>query len=128
MNHHSLNVIIFKCVFIFCGVSYAKRPCDGMVVELKSSEKLALERNIKRQLKIDNANIIKFFKNNDKSIAYIETYDADEVFIFYLNYEFKDSYITMWSGGAYISERENIDKWVKDNVQNISDGLAKCFS
>jgi hypothetical protein len=131
VNYFLLVVNIFKClllIFIFNGVAFSKNPCEETVVKLGSSEKIALENNIKRQLRVENVNVISFFKYNNSSVAYIETYDADEVFVFYIDDEFKSDYITMWSGGAYVSERKDIEKWAKENVPGISSELAKCFS
>ncbi|EAU3900493.1 hypothetical protein D9802_24100 [Salmonella enterica] len=96
--------------------------------KLSAAQRDSLQNNIKRQLKTERLNILEFFKEQNSSIVYIETYDADEAFVFYSGDEFKDDFITIWSGAAEISEEKNIEKWVKDHVPYIPDRLARCFA
>ncbi|MDK9358049.1 hypothetical protein QQF54_12545 [Lelliottia sp. V106_10] len=131
MKYKNCRLNIFKGVFLFlilCANSSAQSLCKGMVTELNVSEKITLENNVKRQLKVDGVNVIKFFKDKGSSIAYIETFDADEVFLFYSGDELKSDYISMWSGAAGISEQKTIEEWARKNVPGIPYELAKCFS
>lgn len=122
---------VFKCVLLFfltCAFSFAKTPCTNMSDKLSTIQISSLQNNIKRQLKIERLNILELFKEQNFSIAYIETYDADEAFVFYSGDKFKNDFIIMWSGAAEKSEEKNIEKWAKDNVPGIPVGLARCFA
>ncbi|KNL75316.1 hypothetical protein AEX03_18825 [Salmonella enterica subsp. enterica serovar Albany] len=126
-----IRINILKCTLVFClacGFSFAKTPCTNMSDKLSAAQRDSLQNNIKRQLKTERLNILEFFKEQNSSIVYIETYGADEAFIFYSGDEFKDDFITIWSGAAEISEEKNIEKWVKDHVPYIPDRLARCFA
>lgn len=124
-----IRINILKCTLVFClacGFSFAKTPCTNMSDKLSAAQRDSLQNNIKRQLKTERLNILEFFKEQNSSIVYIETYGADEAFVFYSGDEFKDDFITIWSGAAEISEEKNIEKWVKDHVPYIPDRLARC--
>ncbi|WP_023201837.1 hypothetical protein [Salmonella enterica] len=121
-----LKYVLF--FFLTCDFSFAKTPCTNMSDKLSVVQINSLQNNIKRQLKIEQLNILAFFKEQNVSIVYIETYDADEAFIFYSGDEFKNDFIIMWSGAAEKTEEKNIEKWAKDNVPDIPDELARCFA
>lgn len=124
-------VNIFKCmllIFVFCGFTFAKTPCVNINNKLNATQKEVLQNNLKRQLKAERVNVLKLFKVQNSSVGYIETYDADEAFVFYVGDEYKSNFIIMWSGAAEISEEKNIEKWAKDNVPGIPARLAQCFA
>lgn len=82
-----IRINILKCTLVFClacGFSFAKTPCTNMSDKLSAAQRDSLQNNIKRQLKTERLNILEFFKEQNSSIVYIETYGADEAFIFIL--------------------------------------------
>ncbi|EAA5455721.1 hypothetical protein DQC86_24235 [Salmonella enterica subsp. enterica] len=64
---------VFKCVLFFlaCGFLFAKTPCANISVKLSAVQINSLQNNIKRQLKIEQLNILELLKEQNISIVYI---------------------------------------------------------
>lgn len=127
MSKTRLLIIAMPLSFATLNV-WAKSPCDGVDRHLNSSEASQLSIEVGHQLNTANVEILQSFKSHDWTILYIDSHEADPAFLFYSGNPLSQRFITLWSGGARTDEEQIIHAWLKDNVKDIPNDLARCFA
>lgn len=103
-------------------------PCDGVKRAVADERKATLASRIAGQLSVSSVDVLQSFQSGSWSIIYVDTHQADEVFLFYSGDPLTGRYITMWSGAATSDEEQQIRDWTLKNAPGIPENLARCFA
>lgn len=130
-NRFDLAVVRSALIAAFVMATFGARaatPCDGVDHSLTRERSAALASAIAKQENVPHVDVLQSFRFRGWSIIYVETYQSDEVFLFYAHDPLRNHTITEWSGAARIDEGNIIEKWAKTNAPGIPSKLAGCFS
>jgi hypothetical protein len=108
--------------------AWSGSPCDGVDRGLTQKTKAAWAHAIARQLHAPRVDLLQSFRSKGWTIVYVDSHEADEVFLFYSHDPLHSSYVTMWSGAARIDEEQTIRAWTLKNAPGIPQKLAGCFA
>ena len=124
-----------QCVslLLFIGVAtprfaWSASPCDGVDRTLTDKDKAAWAHEIARQLHAQKVDLLQSFRSEGWTIVYVDSHEADEVFLFYSRDPLHSPYVTMWSGAAARNEEQSIRAWTLKNAPGIPQKLAGCFA
>ncbi|WP_035374425.1 hypothetical protein [Pseudoduganella violaceinigra] len=92
------------------------------------AEKKNWSEAIAKQLGVPSVDVLSTFASRQWRVVYVDTHQADEVFLFYPNVPAEGTYINMWSGAAMRSEGAAMEEWALKNVPGIPKQLASCFA
>jgi hypothetical protein len=106
----------------------AQTPCTGIDRALPAAQLPALDREVAAQMGVQKAAILQSFRLGSWRILYVETYVADEAFLFYPRDPAVAKYATLWAGAAMPTEEASIDQWTLKNAPGIPKALAACFA
>ena len=122
-----MRVILFV-VLVITSFCVCASPCDSVDRVLTNKRKAVLVPAITKQLHVSSVDILQSFKFGAWTIIYVDTHEADEVYLFYAHNPLTSRYITMWSGAAAINEEQEIKDWTLKNAPGIPPQLANCFA
>ena len=103
-------------------------PCKSIDRTLSIEARKAVAVYVSRDLNVQSAEILQLFRFHDWRIYYVDTFKADEAFLFYRGDPSTSRYIALWSGSATIYEKLSIEAWERSNVPGIPETLARCFA
>jgi hypothetical protein len=106
----------------------AQTPCTGIDRALPAAQLPALDREVATQMGVQKAEILESFRLGSWRILYVETYVADEAFLFYPRDPSVAKYVTLWAGAAMPTEEASINDWTLKNATGIPKALAACFA
>lgn len=130
-NKFNLAVVRSALIVAFVVAALAARaatPCDGVDHSVTRERSAALASAIAKQENVPRVDVLQSFRFHGWSIIYVETYQSDEVFLFYAHDPLRSHTVTEWSGAARIDEGKMIEKWAEKNALGIPSKLAGCFA
>ncbi len=121
---------VFVSVFLVLVTSsvLAAAPCSGVDRHFNSGLRASLSSAIAKQLDVGTVDVLQFFRVKSWSIVYIDTHQADPVFLFFEHNPVTSRYVTQWSGAATSEEENSIRDWTSKNAPGIPTRLAQCFA
>jgi hypothetical protein len=120
-----LQLAVFMAVATF---TWAASPCAGVDRNLTNERKKILSPEIARQLKVKRADVRYSFRADGWTILYVNTYDSDDVYLFYSHNPLTSRHITEWGGAAEVDEEREIRTWIIKHAPGIPGRLAGCFA
>ena len=108
--------------------AWSQSPCDGVDRRLTDTTKAALAQEIAKQLGAQKVDVLQSFRFEGWTILYVDSHEADEVFLFYSHDPLSSHFVTMWSGAAKRTEERSIRKWTLKNAPGIPPKLARFFA
>ena len=121
-------IYVLLATLILLTATARAQPCSGINRQLDNERKAVLAPAIANQLQASAVDVLQLFKMGNWSIIYVDTHDADEVFLFYAADPLTSHYTTLWSGAAAKNEESKIRNWVINNAPGIPNRLAGCFA
>jgi hypothetical protein len=103
-------------------------PCSEVDRHLKNTARSTLITAIAKQLDVGTVDVLQSYRVNPWTIIYVDTHQADRVFLFFNGNPLTTHFITQWSGAAAYGEEQNINDWVLQNAPGIPARLAQCFA
>jgi hypothetical protein len=107
---------------------HAASPCDGVNRGLTNEKRAALESKIAKRLAMSSVDVLQSFQLGGWRILYVDTHQADEVFLFYSGDPLTSPEVTSWGGAAQVGEEQQIKDWTLKNARGIPSKLAGCFA
>lgn len=117
----------------FCNGVYAQTPCAGLTGKINNTQVKAINENIARQLssemniEVKNMQILSYFKEDNWSIIYAETWVSDEPLLIYNGDLLTTNYIALSSGPVRVQDEDSMKQWVKEKAPAMPYKLAQCF-
>jgi hypothetical protein len=121
-------VLLLVLGFAIPRVAWSESPCDSVNRGLTYKNKAEWAPVIARQLRAQKVDVLQSFRFESWSIIYVDTHEADEVFLFYSRDPLNSHFVTMWSGAAMSNEEQSIRAWTIKNAPSIPPKLASCFA
>ena len=103
-------------------------PCDGVDRTLSAEQKAGFGRDVAKQLKVGEADVLQSFHLGAWRVLYVDTHVADEAFLFYAADPARHGFVALWSGGAAQTEEPGIRQWVLAHAPGVPAQLAGCFA
>jgi hypothetical protein len=109
------------------GTFAATTPCAGIDRALPTPAP-ATARAVARDMHVQKVKLLESFHAGSWRILYVESYVADEAFLFYPGDPSAHHYVTLWAGAAMPTEQASILAWTEKNAPGIPPKLAACFA
>lgn len=106
----------------------AKTPCEGLTSKLSAAGQINWSAAIANQLQATTVDLLAVYGTAQWRIVYVDTHQADPVFLFYEGEPDSTQYTKLWSGAAMRSESGVIEEWALKHVPGIPKALASCFA
>lgn len=115
-------------VVVMPSYGWPATPCDDVNRSLPTNSKASLALVIATQLHPKKVDVLQSFRLDRWTIIYVDSHEADEVFLFYSADPLRTQYVVMWSGAAEPTEEQSIREWTLKNARGIPPKLASCFA
>jgi len=121
------NLFVTALLVLFASLACAS-PCDSIQRTLGAVRTGSIAPALRRQLRARSVEVLQTYSSGSWSILYVDTHEAERLYLFFSANPLRSRYVTEWSGTASPSDEQGILDWTLKNAPGIPAPLARCFA